>query len=69
MDLRMNEDSAKLYTALEEMVGLYYKTNNAGKVDYRSYWIDMMIECLCVGGEFNTYRMLDQYKKSVWKIS
>jgi starch phosphorylase len=68
MDLRMNEDSAKLYTALEEMVGLYYKTNAAGKADYSSSWIDMMIECLCVGGEFNTYRMLDQYKHSVWKI-
>ena len=69
MDLRMNDDSAKLYAALEDMVGLYYKTNAAGKADYTSNWIDMMIECLCVGGEFNTYRMLDQYKKSVWKIS
>ncbi|MFA5005378.1 MAG: alpha-glucan family phosphorylase [Candidatus Omnitrophota bacterium] len=68
MDLRMNDDSAKLYTALEEMVGLYYKTNASGKADYSSSWIDMMIECLCVGGEFNTYRMLDQYKHSVWKI-
>jgi starch phosphorylase len=68
MDLRLNDDSAKLYAALEDMVGLYYKTNAAGKADYSSSWIDMMIECLCVGGEFNTYRMLDQYKHSVWKI-
>jgi len=66
--LRMDEDSEKLYTALEGLVGLYYKTNNKGKLDATSAWIDKMIECLAVGAQFNTYRMLDQYKKSVWHI-
>ena len=68
LQLRMAEDSEKLYTALEELVGLYYRTNNLGKLDASSVWIDKMIECLAVGAQFNTYRMLDQYKKSVWHI-
>jgi starch phosphorylase len=68
-DLRMEEDSEELYRALGNMVSLYYKTNQAGKVDLRSDWIEMMIECICVAGQFNTYRMLDQYKKQIWKIT
>jgi len=51
------------------MVKLYYKSNCRGRIDYSSAWLDMMIECLCVGGEFNTYRMLDQYKHAIWKIA
>jgi starch phosphorylase len=68
-DLHMNEDSEELYRALENMVGLYYKTNQHGKADISSSWIDMMIECICVAGQFNTYRMLDQYKHLIWKIA
>ena len=68
-DLHMYEDSQKLYTALEGMVQLYYQTNQQGKVDVKSEWIDMMIECLTAAGKFNTYRMLDQYKSLIWKIS
>ncbi len=68
-DLHMNEDSEELYRALENMVGLYYKANQHGKVDISSSWIDMMIECICVAGQFNTYRMLDQYKHLIWKIA
>jgi len=68
-DLRMNEDSEELYRTLENMVSLYYKTNSQGKVDINSDWIDMMIECICVAGQFNTYRMLDQYKHLIWKIA
>ncbi|MEI6831863.1 MAG: hypothetical protein WCK61_04055, partial [Candidatus Omnitrophota bacterium] len=68
-DLHMNEDSEELYRALENMVSLYYKTNNQGRVDISSDWIDMMIECICVAGQFNTYRMLDQYKRLIWKIA
>jgi len=68
-DLHMDEDSEELYLALEEMAGLYYKTNPSGKVNISSHWIDMMIECICTAAQFNTYRMLDQYKHLIWKIA
>jgi glycogen phosphorylase len=68
-DLHMRDDSVKLYAALDEMVQLYYKMNNKGVVDISSQWIDLMINCLAAGAEFNTYRMLDQYKSLVWNIS
>jgi len=68
-DLHMNDDSQKLYTVLEEMVRLYYKTNQSGKVDLGSRWIDMMIDCVACSSHFNTYRMLDEYKKQIWNIS
>ncbi|MDD2703075.1 MAG: alpha-glucan family phosphorylase, partial [Candidatus Omnitrophica bacterium] len=65
MDLHLDDDSEKLYTALEAMVKLYYRINRAGSVDIHSHWIDMMINCLVVGGYFNTYRMLDEYKYKI----
>ncbi len=68
-DLHMGEDSEELYSSLENMVSLYYKTNNQGKVNISSNWIDMMIECVCVAGYFNTYRMLDQYQQQIWKLA
>jgi glycogen phosphorylase len=68
-DLHMNEDSEELYTTLGGLARLYYKTNQRGKVDVSSGWIDMMIECICVAAQFNTYRMLDQYKQLIWKIA
>jgi starch phosphorylase len=67
-DLHMNEDSEELYGTLSGLVRLYYKTNQQGKVDVSSAWIDMMIECICAAAHFNTYRMLDEYKKLIWKI-
>lgn len=68
-DLHMRDDSVKLYEALEETVGLYYKANKNGSADVSSAWIDLMINCLIASAEFNTYRMLDQYKSIVWNIS
>jgi glycogen phosphorylase len=68
-ELHMRDDSAKLYAALEEMVKLYYQTNKKGVVDISSTWIDLMINCIAASAEFNTYRMLDQYKSLVWNIS
>ncbi len=68
-DLHMNEDSEELYSALWDMAGLYYKTNHNGKLNSSSEWIDMMIEAICVASQFNTYRMLDQYKQLIWKIA
>ncbi|MFH1199105.1 MAG: alpha-glucan family phosphorylase [Candidatus Omnitrophota bacterium] len=66
-DLRLEEDSKNLYAVMEEMSKLYYKTNQQGKVDVTSGWIDMMINCIATGGYFNTYRMLDEYKSIVWR--
>jgi len=67
-DLRMKTDSAMLYEALEEMVTLYYQTNKKGIIDMSSKWIDIMINCLAASSQFNTYRMLDQYKSLIWNI-
>lgn len=67
-ELHMSDDSKRLYSALEEMVQIYYSTNKQGTVDFSSKWVDMMIDCLAAGAEFNTYRMLDQYKHGVWHI-
>jgi len=67
-DLHIDDDSRQLYSALEEMIQLYYKTNKKEAVDLSSPWVDFMIDCIAAGAEFNTYRMLDQYKKNIWKI-
>lgn len=67
-ELHIDEDSRQLYATLEEMVKLYYKTNKKGSIDLSSAWIDSMIDCIAAGAEFNTYRMLDQYKKNIWGI-
>ncbi|MCM8770591.1 MAG: alpha-glucan family phosphorylase [Candidatus Omnitrophica bacterium] len=67
-DLHLESDSQQLYLALEELVHLYYRTNKRGKVDLSSPWIDMMIDCIATAAEFNTYRMLDNYKHSIWHI-
>jgi len=68
-DLHMNADAEELYSALEGLVGLYYKTNQAGKFDVSSGWIEMMIECIITAARFNTYRMVDEYKQKIWKIA
>ena len=68
-DLHMSDDSQQLYAALEEMVKLYYKTNHKGKVDISSKWLDTMIDCIAAGAEFNTYRMLDEYKRIIWNMA
>ena len=67
-DLRLEDDSRRLYSALEDMVKLYYQTNNKGSPDLSSQWIDMMIDCIGAGAYFNTYRMLDEYKQKVWRV-
>ncbi len=67
-DLRITEDSLELYSAIEEIAGLYYKTNKKGNVDIYSRWVDMMIDCIATGSRFNTYRMLDEYKDLIWKV-
>ena len=68
LNLRLKEDSDELYSGLEELVTLYYQTNNKGAVDLNSKRVDMMINCIACASRFNTYRMLDQYKKQIWGI-
>ena len=68
-DLHLDDDADKLYGVLEEMLKLYYKTNQGGKVDPASEWIDMMIDCIATGSHFNTYRMLDEYKHNIWCLT
>lgn len=68
-DLHLRDDSLELYRVLEEMVKLYYKTNLSGKPDFSSDWIDMMVNCIATGAQFNTYRMIDEYKHSIWRIN
>lgn len=65
-DLHLDDDSNSLYAVLEEMAKLYYKTNQRGKADVSTSWLDMMINCIATGAHFNTYRMLDEYKHAVW---
>ena len=67
-DLHLDDDSQNLYKVLEGMMRLYYKTNQQGKVDISSAWIDMMINCIAAGSHFNTYRMLDEYKQTIWGV-
>ncbi|MCG8431516.1 MAG: alpha-glucan family phosphorylase [Candidatus Omnitrophica bacterium] len=66
-DLHMADDARELYAALEEMVAEYYRLNKKGSFDYTNAWIDMMVECMAVGAQFNTYRMCDEYKSRIWK--
>ncbi len=67
-DLHLQEDAKELYKTLEELVRLYYETNDKGRVSLESRWIDMMIDCIAASAQFNTYRMLDEYKQSIWNI-
>ncbi|MGA2775829.1 MAG: alpha-glucan family phosphorylase [Candidatus Omnitrophota bacterium] len=68
-ELHLDDDADKLYGVLEEIVGLYYQTNQQGKLDPASSWIDMMIDCVNTGSYFNTYRMFDEYKHNIWAIN
>ncbi|MBF0504954.1 MAG: alpha-glucan family phosphorylase [Candidatus Omnitrophica bacterium] len=65
-DLRLEEDSKALYSALRDAAGLYYRTNKNGAVDIQSPWIDKMIRCVCRSGFFNTHRMVSEYKAKMW---
>ena len=67
-DLHLNDDAIRLYQAVEEMTRLYYQTNTQGSLNPSSEWIDMMIDCIAAGADFNTYRMLDEYKRISWQI-
>jgi len=66
LDLRLDSDSAELYNALERLAKLYYETNQNGKVNAGSKWIDIMINCIMQSHYFNTCRMIQEYRDRMW---
>ncbi len=68
LDLRLDTDSAELYNSLEKLTKLYYATNENGKIDINSKWIDMMINCMILSHYFNTCRMLGEYRDRMWFV-
>ncbi len=66
LDLRLESDSAELYNSLEKLVKLYYETDEKGKININSKWIDLMINCLIQGHYFNTCRMVREYHDRMW---
>jgi glycogen phosphorylase len=67
-DLKMKEDSAALYTKLEEMIPLYYAAQQGKRKANESEWIDMMINAIAAGGYFNTQRMVQEYQQKIWQL-
>ncbi|MFH1618262.1 MAG: alpha-glucan family phosphorylase [Candidatus Margulisiibacteriota bacterium] len=64
-DLRMAEDSEKLYQDLEELAKQYYKTVYDRDFN-NSPWIDMMINCIATSAYFSTHRMVREYQEKIW---
>lgn len=64
--LRLKEDSEALYGTLESIIELYYQTNQSGKVNLQSEWIDKMISAISEAGYFNTDRMIHEYQEKIW---
>ncbi len=67
-NLRIREDSANLYDALENAVALYYRTHHGAKTDTGSEWVTKMIHAIAAGGFFNTDRMVGEYEKNIWGL-
>ena len=67
-NLRLDADSSALCDTLEDVLKLYYDTNQAGNVNVKSPWIDKMINCVEQAAFFNTQRMLEQYNERMWKF-
>lgn len=65
--LRLDEDSRALYSALEEMMRLYYDANGRGGLNINSQWFEMMVNCIIQAGYFNTSRMIAEYQKIAWQ--
>ncbi|MDD5005302.1 MAG: alpha-glucan family phosphorylase [Candidatus Omnitrophica bacterium] len=66
-DLRLKEDSEKLYDSLERLVSLYYQTYNDGNINFNSQWIDLMINCIAESHYFNSHRMVKEYQEKMWQ--
>ena len=68
-NLRLDEDSKKLYDTLENMMALYYESFGRGEPKLGSDWIDMMINCISISGFFSTHRMVSEYNNTIWHAS
>ena len=66
-ELRLEEDSKALYDVMEDIVRLYYQTNQNGEIDLESPWIDKMINAIGQSAFFNTQRMVQEYYQKMWK--
>lgn len=66
-DQHLEEDSRALDDTLEEALKLYYQTNQEGKINVDSPWIDKMVCCIEKSAFFNTQRMVKQYQSQMWK--
>ncbi|MGE5280259.1 MAG: alpha-glucan family phosphorylase [Deltaproteobacteria bacterium] len=67
LDLRLDEDSRALYATLEDAMSLYYGKARAA-AGYPEAWMDKMIDCLAQAGTFNTHRMVEEYRRLIWKL-
>jgi len=59
LDLRLPEDADALY--------VYYKGARA-EGGYPEAWMDMMVNCLAQAGTFSTHRMVEEYRRLIWKL-
>ncbi|MGH7198397.1 MAG: alpha-glucan family phosphorylase [Candidatus Omnitrophota bacterium] len=67
-NLRLMEDSARLYEILEKVVALYYQTNDKGRLNAGSDWITKMVHAISEAGFFNTDRMVAEYQEKIWGL-
>jgi starch phosphorylase len=67
-DLKMDEDANSLYNELEELMKMYYETENSAENGLPGGWLDMMINCISLSGFFNTNRMVKEYNEIVWHL-
>ena len=65
-DLRLKEDSGRLYEMLEKIVSLYYQTDRKGQENVDSDWVTKMIHAIAAAGFFNTHRMVEEYNTKIW---
>jgi len=65
---RLDDDSKALGDALEVVMRLYYQTNQRGRVNVESQWIDKMIHCVERSAFFSTQRMLKEYNQLMWHL-
>ena len=65
-NLRIQEDSTRLYEILEKIVTLYYQTDLKEDADLSSDWITKMIHAVASAGFFNTDRMVAEYQSKIW---
>ncbi len=67
-NLRLQEDSEKLYEMLGKVVRLYYETNAEGKLNPSSDWLTKMTYAIAAASFFNTDRMVSEYQKNIWQV-